>query len=62
MWIIFTDDPFFKGKTLYYAGDGAFNFDKSKAQRFETWEKTEKEMDYIKTNFELEVRVDKVEE
>lgn len=61
MWIIFTDDPFFKGKTLYYTGDGAFNFNKDKAQRFENWEKTEKEMDYIKTNFELEVRADKVE-
>ena len=60
MWIIFTDDPFFKGKTLYYAGSGAFNFEKHLAKTFETWKETEAEMDYIKNNYELETRAEKI--
>ena len=60
MWIIFTNDPFFKGKTLYYAGDGAFNFEIKLAKQYSTWAETEKEMDYIKNNYELETQAVKV--
>lgn len=60
MWIIFTNDPFFKGKHMYYVGEGGFNFNKEKAKPFETWTETEKEMDYIEKNFELSTQAKKI--